>query len=399
MRLYEFESKDILNREGIRVPQFRLIRSLEEIGQASAFFPGMIKVQTLSGGRAKRAGVKRVDTIGAASEFVRQFLGKPFGEETVEEILLEEWVPFEAEYYLGIVYDGHARRPVVIFSSEGGVNLNEIEAAKPETVKRLLLNPLRPLRDYHATEWLSDLGFRGRVVRSLSELIVRLAGLFFKYDALLLEINPLVRLDSDEFCPLDCHMELDEDALDRIARPELKNLKSRGEGARKLTAFEQKAREIDSIDHRGVAGRVREFSGNLGLLIGGGGASLTIFDAIQDLGGKPANYCEIGGNPMVSKVSALTKLLVTQPRVEKLAVIMNVVNNTRADLIARGTIKGIVESGKDPRDVIVVFRLPGSGEEECKKILKCYQVEFQGREMSIDQVAALAVARVNRVQA
>ena len=134
-----------------------------------------------------------------------------------------------------------------------------------------------------------------------------------------------------------------------------------------------------------MAGRLIPFEGDLGLLIGGGGASLAIMDAILDAQLKPANYCEIGGNPSVWKVKELTKLILAQPNVRRLAVIMNVVNNTRSDLVARGVIKGVVESGRKPDETIAVFRVPGSWEEEGADILRQYNVPFLGRETSLDE--------------
>jgi succinyl-CoA synthetase beta subunit len=162
-------------------------------------------------------------------------------------------------------------------------------------------------------------------------------------------------------------------------------------GERRLTPFEACARQIDNSDYRGVAGRLIEFPGKLGLLIGGGGASLTIFDAVLRHDGEPANYCEIGGNPTPDKVSRLTKLIVTQPRVEKLAVIMNVVNNTQADLVAEGVVRGIREAGKTPKEVVVMFRIPGSGEERCREILSANGIPFTDRSVTIDEAAFRAV--------
>jgi succinyl-CoA synthetase beta subunit len=121
-------------------------------------------------------------------------------------------------------------------------------------------------------------------------------------------------------------------------------------------------------------------------LIGGGGASLTIMDAVLDAGLRPANYCEIGGNPSVWKIKELTKLILTQPQVRKLAVIMNVVSNTRVDLIARGVIKGILELNLKPPNVLVAFRVPGSWEAEGQAVLQHYGVASFGRQHSIDQV-------------
>ena len=128
------------------------------------------------------------------------------------------------------------------------------------------------------------------------------------------------------------------------------------------------------------------------LLIGGGGASLTAFDAIRKYGGRPANYCEIGGNPTVLKVKELTKLILRKEGVEKLAVITNVVSNTRVDLVARGVIKGILELGEEPSERIAIFRVPGSWEDEGFRILKRYGVSYCDRHVSIDEAARRAVA-------
>ena len=131
-----------------------------------------------------------------------------------------------------------------------------------------------------------------------------------------------------------------------------------------------------------------QFKGDLGLLIGGGGASLTTFDAVLDAGLKPANYCEIGGNPSVWKVKELTKLILSQPGVTRIAIIMNVVSNTRVDLVARGVIKGMLEMGRDPADAVAAFRIPGSWEEEGFALLRRYGVPFYTRSTGIDQVVA-----------
>ena len=143
----------------------------------------------------------------------------------------------------------------------------------------------------------------------------------------------------------------------------------------------------------GVAGRVIEFDGNLGLIIGGGGASLTAFDAVRHHGGKPANYCEIGGNPSVRKVQALTRHILSKPGVDSVSVIMNVVSNTRVDLIARGIIKGVLEAVKDPAYASAVFRVPGAWEEEGFKILNKYGVVHCDRTVSIDEAAKIAVQK------
>ncbi len=155
---------------------------------------------------------------------------------------------------------------------------------------------------------------------------------------------------------------------------------------------------MNEVDHRGVAGNVVEFDGNLGLIIGAGGGSLTLFDAVRNQGGKPANYCEIGGNPSVRKACELTKLVLSKPGVDKIAVMMNVVSNTRVDIVARGVIKGCIEAGYDPRDTIAIFRIPGSWEGEGFKILEKYGVEHCDRSVSMYEAAGRAVAKVQATE-
>ena len=160
------------------------------------------------------------------------------------------------------------------------------------------------------------------------------------------------------------------------------------------TDFERRGARVDQVDARGVAGRVVEFDGDLGLVIGAGGGSLTIFDAVQRHGGKPANYCEIGGNPSVKKACELTKLILSKPGVKKIAVIMNVVSNTRVDIVARGVVKGVIESGYDPAEKIAIFRIPGAWEGEGFKILEKYGVEYCDRTVSMSEAARRAVAKL-----
>jgi len=218
---------------------------------------------------------------------------------------------------------------------------------------------------------------------------------FLSCDALTMEINPLVERSDGTLIGLDAHVEIDDDSVTR----QTTRLKVFGDignpsvGGRPPTVLELEAQRIDAMDHRGVAGRVVEFDGDLGLLIGGGGASLTVFDAIRRHKGSPANYCEVGGNPTEEKVAALTALLLSKPRVRNLAVIMNVVNNTRADVMARGVIEGARRAGRVPSEAISVFRIPGSWEQEARELLAVEGIEALGREVSLDEAARRAVER------
>ncbi len=159
--------------------------------------------------------------------------------------------------------------------------------------------------------------------------------------------------------------------------------------------FERNVKAIDAADHRGVIqGKDHGFKGNLGLVIGAGGGSLTLTDAVRCQGGKPANYAEIGGNPSVAKSKGLAMEVLKKDGVEKIAVMMSIVSNTRVDIVARGVIKACLELGKDPAETIAVFRIPGAWEDEGAKILSKYGVEFRDRNTSMWEAAGEAVAKI-----
>jgi succinyl-CoA synthetase beta subunit/citryl-CoA synthetase large subunit len=244
---------------------------------------------------------------------------------------------------------------------------------------------------------VASLGISGRDLNRLTPILARLARLFVKYDLTLAEINPLAKLEDGSFVAVDAHMDMENEARPR--QRELLQELGVGEDetreAREPTAFEIEGERVDSVDHRGVAGNVTEFDGNLGLVIGAGGGSLTLFDAVRRHGGRPANYCEIGGNPSVSKAKNLTKLVLSKPGVEKIAVMMSIVSNTRVDIVARGVIKACLELGHDPAEKIAIFRIPGAWEEEGFKILERYGVEYSDRSVSMHEAARRAVEKVS----
>jgi succinyl-CoA synthetase beta subunit/citryl-CoA synthetase large subunit len=161
------------------------------------------------------------------------------------------------------------------------------------------------------------------------------------------------------------------------------------------TPFEIAVAAIDAADHRGVIqGKDTGFHGNIGLVIGAGGGSLTLTDAVRSQGGKPANYSEIGGNPSVAKACGLAKQVLQKDGVEKIAVMMSIVSNTRVDIVARGVIKACLELGKDPGETIAIFRIPGAWEEEGFKILEKYGIEYCDRSVSMHEAAQRAVQKI-----
>lgn len=385
MNVLEFEAKAILREQGVAIPKGEVAFTPEAAALAAQTIgcPVVIKVQVPIGGRMKAGGIRFAESPQEAAAIAGELLGSTLRGFPVDCLLVEAKLEIAAEVFVALTYDAAARTPVVLASAEGGI---EIESSGQ--IIRRSFSMLHPLSEYVAREAAAALGFSGTQFIELAALIHQLMTCFIGWDALLLELNPIILDRQGHWWVADARLELDDDALWRQSALRSK-LPESVRVVNRRTTFEQRAIEIDSADHRGVAGRLVPLGGTLGLLIGGGGASLTVLDAVLNAGLQPANYCEIGGNPSVWKVKELTKLILSQPNVNRLAVIMNVVSNTRVDLMARGVIKGVLELGLDPSRAIAVFRVPGSWETEGQAILNHYGVRYVGREVSIDQAVEL----------
>jgi succinyl-CoA synthetase beta subunit/citryl-CoA synthetase large subunit len=365
--------------------------AFEEIGG-----PVVLKSQVLSGGRMKAGAVKFAETADEAAAHFDAILPIVVKGEKARSILIEAKSPVAQEYFVAITWDGRAKRPVLVFSDMGGIDIEEVAEKHPDHVSKTHFSSILPLTPRIAKEAIGATGVGGSALNRLTPIVFELMKIFLQYDLTLAEINPLARLESGQFVVLDGHIDMEAEARGehKTLLAELGIGEDETRQARPPTDFELAGARVNAVDHRGVAGNVVEFDGNLGLVIGAGGGSLTLFDAVRKHGGKPANYCEIGGNPSVGKAKELTKLILSKPGVEKIAVMMNVVSNTRVDIVARGVVKGCIEAGKDPAETIAIFRIPGAWEEEGFKILEKYGVEYCDRSVSMHDAAGRAVAKM-----
>jgi succinyl-CoA synthetase beta subunit len=398
MRLFEYESRQVLAREGIPLSDHGFARTEEEAREIAERIAGpvVIKSQVLTGGRMKAGGVKFADTPDEAAAHARDILRLEINGHMPRGVLVDSRAPIAQEYYVGVIYDGVRKLPTFVFSDMGGIDIEEVAETHPERIGRAHFSTLLPLMDFRAKDVVASVGITGRDLTRLTPILTRLAGLFLKYDMTLAEINPLAKLEDGTFVAVDAHMDMENEGRprQRALLEELGVGADETREAREPTPFEIEGERIDAVDHRGVAGNVTEFDGNLGLVIGAGGGSLTLFDAVRRHGGKPANYCEIGGNPSVSKTANLTKLVLSKPGVEKIAVMMSIVSNTRVDIVARGVIKACLELGHDPAEKIAIFRIPGAWEDEGFKILERYGIEYADRSVSMHEAARRAVEKV-----
>lgn len=399
MRFYEYEAKALFRRHGLPLGRGQLVLSADEARDAFSSLGGkpvVLKSQVLSGGRMKAGAVRFADDADEAARAVDAILPIEVNGQSCRSILVEEKTPIAQEYFVAITWDGRAKKPVCVFSDMGGIDVEEVAEKHPEHVSKTHFSSILPLSPHIAKEAVGATGVSGSDLNKLTPIVFELMKIFLEYDLTLAEINPLAKLEDGRFIVLDGHVDMEAEARGAHAAllAELGIGDDETRQARPPTEFELAGARVNAADHRGVAGNVVEFDGNLGLVIGAGGGSLTLFDAVRNHGGRPANYCEIGGNPSMSKTRELTKLILSKPGVEKIAVMMNVVSNTRVDIVARGVIKGCLEAGKDPSETIAIFRIPGAWEEEGFKILEKYGVDYCDRSVSMFDAAGRAVAKM-----
>jgi len=396
MRFYEFEAKQLLERHGIPLVRSELAKTVDEAKRHAASIGGpvILKAQVIAPGLAA-ASVREVSDAAAAEAAAAELFGLDDGGRKPRGVLVESRPTGRAFFSLSFTYDGTTKRPVVVAADMAG-KIDDLADTHPERVVRRHFSALYPFSDYIAKELAKSLSLGGSDLTRMTRIVSGLARLFLKYDLADLDIISLVKLGDGNFAVLDVEADLEIEARHR-QRPMLEELGFAKDDLRQVrepTEFELEGARIDAEDPRGIISPIAEFDGNIGLVIGAGGGSLTLTDAVRKHGGRPANYAAIGGNPSVDKARRLTKLVLSKPGVDKIAVMSNVVSNTRADLVARGVIKGIIELGFKPADKILIFRVPGAWETDAAKILEKYGVEYCDRTVSISEAARRAVEKV-----
>ena len=400
MRFFEYESRRLVELAGIPVTKYGFCRSAAEARQAAEEIGGpvVVKSQVLTGGRMKAGGVKFADTPEEAERHAAEILELEINGQMPRGVLVDPKAAVKQEYYAGVVWDGTRKQPLMLFSDMGGIDIEEVAAQHPDHVGRGHVSNLMPVSDFEAKQVVAATGVSGSQLNRATPVLARLARLFRDFDMTLAEVNPLAELEDGSFVALDAHMEMENEAKPRQRKLLESELGIEPDDTREPyepSDFERNVAAIDAADHRGVIqGRDHGFDGNLGLVIGAGGGSLTLTDAVRSQGGRPANYSEIGGNPSVAKASGLAKEVLRKEGVEKIAVMMSIVSNTRVDIVARGVIKACLELDKDPAETIAIFRIPGAWEEEGFKILDRYGVEYCDRSVSMWEAARRAVEKI-----
>ena len=286
MRLLEHQSKKLLSNFGLVFTESTPVKSIGEVRATieRVGLPAVLKAQTPFGGRGNAGAVRFAESVDQAVIAANALLGMDLRGTTVEVISIEPKLNYEREFYVGITWDTVAKLPVALLSLAGGV---DVEAAQSDQVARQPFDPWTGLAPYKAREIAAEVGLTGKTLVGVGEILTKLSEAFLACDGVTMEINPLVVTKDEALVGLDARVEIEDEAVYR----QRERLEPLGEltmtaAGRPPTPLELEAQRIDAIDHRGVAGRVVEFDGDLALLIGGGGASLTVFDAIKAHGGK-----------------------------------------------------------------------------------------------------------------
>ena len=341
----------VLAPAGIPVPRGQICRTAKEAAEAvRAIGPAVIKAQVAAGKRGKAGGIKPVNTPEEAERVAAAILGMSIGEYKVEHVLVEEQAKIAREFYAAVLNDTEARKPLVLFSMQGGMDIEEVAAATPDAIRREHVNlDARPGAADFAS-MLAGLAL-GTAQASVADILSRLYAAYRRRDAELLEINPLAELADGRVIALDCKFMLDDAAayrqedIGKFAAPA------------PMTALERRAAESGL--------KFIQLEGNVGVLANGAGLTMTTMDIIRHFGGRPANFLEIGGDAYTKSAVALD-LVLSNPGVKSL--IINFCGAfARTDVMADGIVKAWQELKPT---VPVFFSIHGTGEDEAIALVR-----------------------------
>ncbi len=356
LKLLEYEAKKVFKKYGIPTPEGRMVTTPEEAAEYTASIgkPVVIKVQLPVGGRGKAGGVKFADTPMEAEKVAQELLGVTIKDLRVEKLYVEEKMEIVSEVYLGVTVDRNRKKMVILASSEGGMDIEEVADKTPEKIIKHLVNPVDGLRSYHCNYIASMLGYKGRMMRKFGFFVSKLYELAVGMDAELTEINPLAEVE-DGFQAVDARLNVDNNSLFRHKELEEKQLDS--------IQSEFSGREMEA---RKQGLTYVELGGNIGIIGNGAGLTMATLDTVMLQGGKAANFLDLGGGATPERVGKAVKFVLGDERVK--ALFVNVLGGiTRCDHTAMGIISAREELGVEKP---IVVRMMGTKEEEGKTILR-----------------------------
>lgn len=395
-KILENHSKELIRRAGVPTPQNWVAETPEQAEEIVKQFgnPVVLKALVPVGKRGKAGAIKFADTPEEAKEKTRELLSMTVRNFPVEKVLIEEKVDIGEEWYVSITIDKNKQKPVIIATTRGGIEVEDLVREHPDSIVIEHTDPVLGLPGFKPKEIWSRLGLNGKELLLASDVLSKLYAAFLKYDCYLLEINPLVLTKQGEVVAAASVMAVDDAAMYR--QKEIESMVEVGSERvwRPLTALEKQMIAVNDADYRGTARYTEMDGGDIGFMCGGGGGSLLSFDALVDLGGRPANYTETGGNPPEEKVYGLTKGILSKPGVKSLFVAHNITNNTQIDVMAKGIVRAIRELGIDPKTFPIVVREAGVNDAVGKEIFMAAGIEYYGEDVTIGEAAEIMMDKM-----
>ncbi|HEX2728387.1 MAG TPA: ADP-forming succinate--CoA ligase subunit beta [Rubrobacteraceae bacterium] len=353
MDLYEHQGKELLREYGLETLQGIVATTPDEARQAAEKIGGTVavKAQVLIGGRGKAGGIKVVNSPEEAESAAEQILGMDIRGHTVRRVLVEGGADIAKEMYLSITVDRTAKKPLILFSTEGGVDIEEVAETNPEAIVRLHIDPLVGLLPYQIREIQFASGLDKDAAKGLGKTLSNLYKAFTGADASLVEINPLVITGDGTVLTLDSKVTVDNTSLFR--HPDIAELHD----VEAADPQEQRAQEAGL--------QYVKLGGDVGILGNGAGLVMSTLDVVAQAGGEPANFCDVGGGADAEKISTALDIVTSNERVK--SVFFNIFGGiTRGDEVARGLLSAIEQTGLD---LPIVVRLDGTNAEEGRRIL------------------------------
>ncbi len=385
MKIHEYQGKELLRKFGVPVPRGLVARSPEEVYHAAKELGSevvVVKAQIHAGGRGKGGGVKLAKSADEAREIARRMLGMklvthqtgPEGRE-VRVLLVEEGLPIDREFYLGIVLDRTSGRPVFMASSAGGMDIEEVAAKTPEKILKETVDPAVGFRSFQARKLAFGLGIPAPLIGQAVKFMQSLYLAYEQMDASLLEINPFLLTKDNRLIALDAKVNFDDNAMFR--HKEFLDL-------RDLNEEEPLEIEASKFDLNYI-----KLDGNIACMVNGAGLAMATMDIIKLAGGEPANFLDVGGGASQERVEAAFRILLADENVK--AVLINIFGGiVRCDMVARGVVEA---ARKLSIKVPVVVRLEGTNVEEGQRVIRESGLDFtvaSGMKDAAEKVVALA---------
>jgi len=358
MRLLEYQGKELFAKAGIPVPRGRVASSVEEAVQIMREnpAPSVVKAQVLVGGRGKAGGIKFCTTADDVREPARAILGMTIKGEVAKRILIEQRMDIERELYLSITVDRASKRPIIIASAMGGMDIEEVAATDPAAIAKYCINPAGGYWPFIGRRVAREARIPAEITNQFVSILGKLYALFFDVGAMLLEINPLAITKDGKLVASDAKVDIDDNGL--IRHPELDAWRTDLPDH----ALEQRARQTN-LNYAYLSGKGNE---SIGVIGNGAGLVMGTMDAVRVAGGEATDFCDIGGGAKADVVRNAVDIVTSDPRVK--ALFINIFGGiTRGDEVARGLIAAL-DGGKWKKDRLVV-RLTGTNEKEGRAVL------------------------------